>query len=75
MHLTGNDNYHNFLVFVPIFNLVTFDDNKVRNWISTGILPEKNKPFVPSIAPFMCNGRVNKKFSISILVQNNFSLL
>ena len=41
MYLTGNDNYHNFLVFVPIFNLVTFDDNKVRNWISTGILPEK----------------------------------
>ena len=74
IHFTGNDDYHNFVVFAPILNLVTFDNKKITNWISAEVLPEKINPFNPSIALFMSDlsSRVSIKFNNSVLVQKNF---
>ena len=45
MYFTGNDSYHNFLVFTPVLSSLIFNSNeKVTNWTSTGILSEKIKP-------------------------------
>ena len=46
MHFAGSDGYQSFLVFVPMLSSLTLDSNeKVINWVSAGILSEKNKPF------------------------------
>ena len=44
MYFTGDGGYQNFLVFVPILSLLVLDSNeKVTNWMSTGISSEKIK--------------------------------
>ena len=47
MHFTGDDSYHNFLVFSPMLNSLTSESNnkKVTDWISTRISLEKVKLF------------------------------
>ena len=43
MYFTGNGGYQVFLVFPSGLNSLTLDNNnKVSNWISSGISPEKN---------------------------------
>ena len=40
MYFTSNDSYQNFSVFLPTINsLISDNNNKVTNWISTGISP------------------------------------
>ena len=41
MYFTSNDSYQNFSVFLPTINSLISDNNnnKVTNWISTGISP------------------------------------
>ena len=76
MYFTGNDGYQNFLVFAPMLSCLILDSNrKVTEWISTGILSEKIKPFDTGLEPTMSNlpnGRVNLKFNYSALVQKVF---
>ena len=56
MYFTGNDGYQNFLVFGPIPSSLILDSNrKVTNWTSTGISPEKTKPFDTDLKPAMSN--------------------
>ena len=56
MYFTGNDGYQKLLVFASTLNLLRWDSNKkVTNWISTGVLPEKIKPFDTIIEPSMSN--------------------
>ena len=46
MCFTANDDYQNFLVFVPVLCSLTLGSNKeVTNWISTRISFSKVKPF------------------------------
>ena len=46
MCFAGSDGYQSFLVFVPMLSSLTLDSNEnVINWVSAGILSEKNKPF------------------------------
>ena len=62
MYFTGDDGYQNFLVFAPILSLLVLDSNeKVTNWMSTGISSEKFKSFDTKLEPSMtnlANGRV-----------------
>ena len=62
MYFTGDNGYHNFLVFVPMLDsLILHSNKKVTNWISTGISPEKIKPFDTNLEPIvsnLANGRV-----------------
>ena len=62
MYFTGDGGYQNFLVFVPILSLLVLDSNeKVTNWMSTGISSEKIKSFDTNLEPSMTNlgnGRV-----------------
>ena len=62
MYFTGDDGYQNFLVFAPILSLLVLDSNeKVTNWMSTGISSEKIKSFDTNLEPSMTNlgnGRV-----------------
>ena len=62
MYFTGDDGYQNFLVFAPILSLLVLDSNeKVTNWMSTGISSEKIKSFDTNLEPSMtnlANGRV-----------------
>ena len=37
MYFIGNDDYHKFLVFVPVLNSLILDNNKI---FLTGYLPE-----------------------------------
>ena len=66
-----------FLVFAPILSSLTLDSNrKAPNWISTGILSNKIKPFDSGLERTMsnlANVRVNLKFNNSVLVQECFS--
>ena len=77
--MTGNDGYLNFLAFAPKFISLIVDANeKVTNWISTGILSEKIKLFGTKLEPAMSNlsnGRVILKFHNFALVQKNSSSL
>ena len=79
MYFTGSDGYQIFLAFLPMFSSIILDRNKkVTNWTSTGISPEKIKPFdtnLEMIMPDLDNGRVTLKFSNSVLVQKNVSAL
>ena len=56
-----------------MLSLLKWDNNnKVNNWISTGISSEKIKPFDSSLAPIMsdlANDRVSIKFNNIALVQ------
>ena len=65
------------LVFAPILSSLTLDSNrKATNWISTGILSNKIKPFDSGFERTMsnlANVRVNLKFNNSVLVQECFS--
>ena len=67
MHFTGDDGYEFFLVFAPMLNLLTLDNNKnVTNWISTGVSTEKFKLFDTNFAPTLtnlANGRVRLTLS------------
>ena len=46
MYFTGNDGYQIFLVFVSMLSFLILESNrKVANWIWTGMLSEKIKPF------------------------------
>ena len=79
IYVTGNSGYQNFLVFAPVFNPLKLHSNeKVTNWISTGISSEKIKAFdtnlKPSISNF-ANGRLILKVNNSALVQKCSSLL
>ena len=62
MYFTGDNGYQNFLVFAPILSLLILNSNeKVTNWMSTGISSEKIKSFVINLEPSMTNlahGRV-----------------
>ena len=62
MYFTGDNGYQNFLVFAPILSLLILNSNeKVTNWMSTGISSEKIKSFVINLEPSMtnlANGRV-----------------
>ena len=50
MYFTGNDGYQKLLVFASMLSSLRLDSNKkVTNWISTGVLPEKIKPFELSL--------------------------
>ena len=68
-----------FQVFALFPNsLIVDNNNKVINWISTGGLPEKIKPFDANLAPTMTdlpNGKVSLKLDNSVLVQKNSSSL
>ena len=56
MYFTGDGGYQNFLVFVPILSLLVLDSNeKVTNWMSTGISSEKIKSFDTNLEPSMTN--------------------
>ena len=56
MHFTDSDGYQNFLVFAPIFSsLISDSNNKITNWIPTGVSSEKNKPFDTNFGPTMSN--------------------
>ena len=61
------------LVFVPMPSSLVLDrNNKVTNWISTGISTEKIRLFDFSLEPPMsnlANGRVILNFNNSFLVQ------
>ena len=76
MKFIGDDDYQLFLVFAPTVSSLTLENNKkVTNWISTGISPEKIKPFDTNIEPTMsnlANGRVISIFSVSVLMQKNY---
>ena len=62
MYFTGDDGYQNFLVFAPILSLLILNSNeKVTNWMSTGISSEKINSFDINLEPSMtnlANGRV-----------------
>ena len=62
MYFTGDNDYQNFLVFASMLSSLTLDNNeKVANWISTRILPEKIKPLDINLELTMSNlgnGRV-----------------
>ena len=50
IYSTGNNGYHNFLVFDPMLSFLILDSNKkVTKWILTGISSEKIKPFETNI--------------------------
>ena len=72
IYSTGNNGYHNFLVFDPMLSSLILDSNKkVTNWILTGILSYKTKPFYTNVETTLsnlANGRVILKFDNSVLV-------
>ena len=46
MYFTGNDGYQIFQVFASMLSFLILESNrKVANWILTGMLFEKIKPF------------------------------
>ena len=56
MYFIGNDGYQNFLVFAPMSSTLRLDSNKkVTNWILTGTLSGKVKPFDTNLEPTMPN--------------------
>ena len=56
MYFTGGNSYQKFLVFVSRLNLLILNSNKkVTNWILTGILLEKIKPFDTNLELIMSN--------------------
>ena len=57
LYFTGDDDYQNFLVFLPMLNSLTLDNTneEVTNWISTGISPDKNEPFCSTLVPLRSN--------------------
>ena len=71
MYFTGDDDYQNFLIFVPMLSFLILDSNrKVTDSIWTGISYEKIKPFDTGLEltiSNLANGRVNLKFSNSVL--------
>ena len=71
MYFTGHDGQLNFVVFPPMLNSLILDSNKkVTNWISTGILTEKIKPFDTNLELTMsnlANGRAILRFGNFIL--------
>ena len=79
MYFTGNDVYQNFLVFVSMLSSIMLDsDKKVTDWISTGISSENIKLFDTNLEIIMynlSNGRLELKFSNSVLVKKVFSSL
>lgn len=51
MYFKGDDGYQIFIVFPPMYSLLTLDSNEnITNWISIGISPKKFKPFGSSVA-------------------------
>ena len=53
-HFAGNGGFENFLVFAPMLNSLTLDNNKyVPNWISPGVSSKKIKLFDTNLAPNM----------------------
>ena len=79
MYFTGNDVYQNFLVFVSMLSSIMLDSGKkVTDWISTGISSENIKLFDTNLEIIMynlSNGRLELKFSNSVLVIKVFSSL
>ena len=79
MYFTGNDGYQNFLIFALMFSFLILDsNNKVTNWISTGISSEKIKSLDTNLQSTMsnlANGKVILKFNNSGLVKKNISSL
>ena len=77
--MIGEDHYQIFLVFAPLLNSLILDSNKkVTNWILSGILFEKIKPFDTNLELTMfnlANSRAIIKFNHSVLVQKTFSSL
>ena len=72
IYFTGDDGNQFFLIFAPMLNSLTLDNNKkVTNWILTRVSLEKSKLFDPILAPIMsnlANGRISFKFSNFVLV-------
>ena len=81
MYFTGNDGYQHFLVFSPILRCLILDSNKsnkVVSWKSTGISPEKIKPFHVNLEPAISNlvdGRLILKFNNFVLAQKKFFIV
>ena len=74
-YFTDNDGYQNFSVFEPMINSLTLhNNNKVTNWISTGISPKKIKQLDPSLPPIMSNLTKMVEYTWFILVLNNWPL-
>ena len=74
-YFTGKDDYQNFWAFASMLNLLTLDNNKkVTNWISTGVSPEKNKPFdtnLTSTVTNLGNGKVSLIFKKKTFFKNS----
>ena len=70
MYFTWDDGYEIFSVFAPMLSLLTLDNNnKVTNWIETGMSSEKIKLFDNNLEPTVsniANGRVILKFNNSV---------
>ena len=77
MCFTANDDYQNFLVFVPALCSLTLGSNKeVTNWPSTRISFSKVKPFNINLNDmYLVHGKVILKFNNSVLVQKKSSSL
>ena len=75
MFFTGDDGYQRFLVFAPMLNSLTLDNNKrLTNWMVSGISSERIKQFDTNLEPTMsnlANGRVILKFNNSVLKQKS----
>lgn len=70
MCFTGYDAYRKFLVFPPMLNSLTLDNNKkVTSWGSIEISLENIKPFNFNLVSHLGNDRVSIKFSNSVLKQ------
>ena len=81
MYFTGNDCYQNFIFFSQMLRCLILDSNKsnkVVSWKSTGISPEKIKPFHVNLEPAISNlvdGRLILKFNNFVLAQKKFFIV
>ena len=57
MHFTDEDAFQDFLIFTPMFNLLTLDSNRKIYWISTRISSEKINHLMLILD--LANNRVN----------------
>ena len=56
-------------------SIILNSNKKVTNWISTGMIFEKIKPFDTDLEMAisnLANGRINLKLNNSVLIQKNF---
>ena len=78
MYFTDDDGYPKFLVFAPMLDWLTLDNNInniVTNWTSTEISPQKIKPFDCNLAFNLANVRIGRNVNNSVFMQKYFSSL